>query len=108
MKVYKEGKSAAGRDIVLMAIGREELKILLASLLRVKESYPYQLRKEMEDDFQRMGNMVKVIGRFLEERPETHYKHDSVKDTPCPHCKRTLRGEKALEAHIKMVHTEVK
>jgi hypothetical protein len=109
MKIITEGKTLS------LVIGEEELDILhglLSTAIAVWPRNPSvgsQLDK-WHTDRQRMASMLRAmqvhLGYTETGKIDGPYlnKHKLPKDTPCPFCERKLRGEQALQEHLKTSH----
>jgi hypothetical protein len=105
MKVYSETIAPSGKKRILFGCGIEDIKILKALVENAKHYTPRIKTEENStlDMLSRLCSMSKAFSLFLYEKEP---KPSKDKNTPCPYCERVLRGEKALENHIKQVHSK--
>lgn len=106
MRIYEEGKR------VLLALGKEEAEILLGLLSAAHNvfpilNYPDKKGDRWSSDRRRIADMIRSFSVYLgltkyEQRPGHH---TLPKNTPCPYCVKSLRGEKALAMHIENIHS---
>lgn len=100
MKLYDVEIAPNNKKRTLLALGEEEIDLLYGMAIAAVRHMPQSDKNK--DDVQRIKNMIKVFslytGRAKEKAPKSS-------DFPCPKCSRKLRGEKAIEAHIKAVHS---
>ena len=104
MRVYSEELAPSGKKRILFACGIEDIKILCELVNNAKLHIPRLHTEENSTNglLNRLRSMAKEFSKFLSEK-ETH--KSLPKTTQCPYCERKLRGQKALEEHIKMVHS---
>lgn len=104
MKVFSDVISPAGNRRILFACGLEDIKILQGLVINAKMNTP---RVKTEENntlglISRLKSMSNEFSYFLNEKEP---KRSLKKDTKCPHCERSLRGQKALDSHILTVHS---
>jgi hypothetical protein len=111
MKITEEGKKIAA------LIGYEEAELLYGLINNCLVNFPLINRPEEKNttwsqDRRRLANMRKELGYYIginKKKPGDPVKNRSnPKDTPCPYCKKTLRGDKALSMHLVNVHGEIR
>lgn len=105
MKIYGNETAPSGKPRLLWATNIDELRLVFASLNKTMENFPHAYSEEFEHAYHTMNNMARNFKIFLQTKKESTNKH-RTKDTPCPYCKATVRGDKALKQHIEDSHLE--
>ena len=102
MKITETEISGQNRKRVLFAIGREEVEILHALVVKAMENFP--VMQETNPAFARMKNMQKEMSVYLGlSKPRSPH----FSDTKCLYCPRMVKGRKGLIKHVKDVHGKV-
>ncbi len=99
MKVFEE-KTINNKTRILFALGFEEIDTIHALVVKCLEGFPDMLYPQ---EANRMRDIQKTLAVYLGRRKER------VGRTPeysCPKCKAHPRGEKAIQMHLKDVHSK--
>lgn len=104
MRVFEQEFEKGGnkRKRVLFAVGFEDIEILCSILDEACSSFPKTLHKET---WHRMKEMKKAMSVYL---GQSQPRRSKSSDFTCPYCPRMLRGELAVEMHVKAVHSKEK
>ncbi len=107
MKVYKTERAPSGKSRLLLALGREELDLLLSLIDSAKKSGKLGLGDKENIAYKRLRNMSRIIHDYILGRSPSTKKRSIARTHQCPHCERILRGEEALKAHQEKSHKEL-
>lgn len=104
MKITEQEIERGGNNVkrVLFSIGFEEIQLLHALLVAAKSTYP-EITPEDHQRKQRIKQMIISMGEYLGLKQPRRPKSS---DFSCPYCPRMLRGEKAVESHVRDVHSK--
>ncbi len=105
MKVFSETIAPSGKKRILFGCGIEDIKILYGLVSKAYASLP-RIKTEETNTTSLVSRLHSMQNQFSSFLKEIEPKPSKKKDTKCPYCERIVRGEKALENHIKQVHSK--
>lgn len=100
MKIFDQPIEGKTKNRTVLVLGNEEVDILHGLLDKAWNAMPSNIDTATEA---RIKNMRKVLSVFIGKARERVSK---IVYPQCPYCARHPRGEKAMQKHIKDIHSK--